>query len=590
MKNSIFRLLSLIYIGLFLSVSGCLQPDGTQNTLINPAIPSGSGSGGDSPDAGGGASPVAEIPVFESSINGGGTIAMAGDAGMNVPSLVSVDNGSGHHLLVTSDTDSVAVLKMSREEPSVMTAMMNRIFPTARATVLEVTDTLAEGGATRADNTCADVEAEFPHVKCIDLDDYDWNSSDRQQIEAFYPSEDYTDSSNPKMHYALMNKRTRAITSGHDEEINGNVLYTRKVPTGNTISANGSLYSVGEGSVVKIDRDDNGRFAVQGQANENYEEFSVTGNRIGFDSEAGVFGALDEDNGVEIIEMDVSTGQVLSRVLSRRPENIARFTSLKRAGNALRYGVENTDNVTNGKLYYALENTNFDSDISAPQEIKFVDSDDDFDSSGDQMTHKQTITFDIDNNGFALVVYQDANDLTRLRIAKQGSTRSFDRFGGEVALEGSSGFVDVQIYKQNTSMNDYGKALLLDQMNNKAWIVEYNTRLGPGAIREINIVNSVDLGNAKNPQAFVLSQDKSKAFIVNKGDESISVISLKDSEGSTIEKPEVLTNIKLASQIKNKAFEFKPESIQIKNDNLIIGARDLKAQVLINTEEVLSKF
>ena len=294
-------------------------------------------------------------------INGGGTIAMAGDAGMNVPSLVSVDNGSGHHLLVTSDTDSVAVLKMSREEPSVMTAMMNRIFPTARATVLEVTDTLAEGGATRADNTCADVEAEFPHVKCIDLDDYDWNSSDRQQIEAFYPSEDYTDSSNPKMHYALMNKRTRAITSGHDEEINGNVLYTRKVPTGNTISANGSLYSVGEGSVVKIDRDDNGRFAVQGQANENYEEFSVTGNRIGFDSEAGVFGALDEDNGVVLSELDGSSGAVIPTGITRTVPSAIRYTAIKKsADNKLRFGIENDGSNFNGKLHYALEDTDLD--------------------------------------------------------------------------------------------------------------------------------------------------------------------------------------------------------------------------------------
>ncbi|MDO8518643.1 MAG: hypothetical protein Q7T11_00585, partial [Deltaproteobacteria bacterium] len=154
---------------------------------------------------------------------------------------------------------------------------------------------------------------------------------------------------------------------------------------------------------------------------------------------------------------------------------------------------------------------------------------------------RDTITFDIDTNGYGLVVFQvvepdpDNPDQQitnfRLRLVNNGPP---DRkvFGGSERYTGSYQFADLQVYHGNsgrpdTDLNNEGKALLLDKNGNKLWQVKFNYQ-GPPSVGKyitMNEAESFSLGTDKDSKAFVLHGNK--AYVAN-GDDTLTEVTLKN--------------------------------------------------------------
>lgn len=367
-----------------------------------------------------------------------------------------------------------------------------------------------------------------------------------------------------------------------EEAVHANLLWVAAKPSVSKPVVD-KIYSLVEGKMVKTQLSD-GNWRVTGDQNNGYEDFAASGNSFGFDSMNNLFGVLDAGDGIGLYHLDplLGTVQWLETATSARA---ADYTVIKYVNENLLYGILEKTAQNNARIFYALDD--FDAlkyglDETFGNSIEFIKSDDKS-AEGIDLTHSRTITFDVDADGYVLVVFEDEDGAIRIRM----SDGDENRFGREISLAGTHEFIDIQIFHKNTSATDYGKALLLDRPSNRLWIVEYNHKIifppPPDFNFEIkSFSKSVDLGENKNPQAFVLNSDKTKAYVINQGDETLTVVDLtKD-----IPESMVTATIQLADYVPDKQLTYIPNSITYKDGHLFVGSEGIRGQLVINTSSI----
>ena len=443
----------------------------------------------------------------------------------------------------------------------------------------------------------------------------------------------------------VVNTETGAISECINERPNKNFLWMRQKPVANTPGPGTSnipsplrgegegeggggervVFAIGKGEragvnnrVVKITEDE-GTFMVWGDWNARYKHEEVNA----YDAKGIVYspsplageggGEGEIDTGILSLNLP-STELHLHEVLmlvdwnfvaasfERREEPDTReYTVLKLVNDKVMFGTEPEDpNNLAAKILDAYDTTPFDSLPGAPGWIEFATADD------ATAPFKRTITFDLhpldasETREYVIVVFEDEGGNCKLRMSNGAPDR---RFGGDEPIGRCSDydFRDLQIYHENSSASDYGKALLLASNNTDEMAVVSFNRRSPGAPREIDIQGWLDLGTDKNPQAFVLNTAKTKAYVINQGGESqtpvvkpsITVLNLKNADGTPRPVPTIEADIPIENYFPSKELAYKPTHLAYHATDsaefLVVGAEEMKGSVVIPTSSLVSR-
>ena len=101
------------------------------------------------------------------------------------------------------------------------------------------------------------------------------------------------------------------------------------------------------------------------------------------------------------------------------------------------------------------------------------------------------------------------------------------------------------------------------------------------------------LGSSKNPQSFVFNSDKSRVFVVNQGDDTISVVTLVDAEGnvrSVSDMESDIVTINLSDYLNGKAFAVTANKAAyystIDGDYLLVGSEGIRGAIVVDLNAV----
>jgi len=337
-------------------------------------------------------------------------------------------------------------------------------------------------------------------------------------------------------HYIYITDGTK-ISTGITATPNTHLLWLAKAPKEITNGPTNFTYEDNSANVFWALTQDIGAaivetdyvFKVVGSHGDNYKMFDASGTtQLAYDSGNHKLGSNILNSGLPIdsftatdlvstaFSLDGTTTVPDTEIYNKVKYTVdgkLRFVRKPNSGK----GIEN--------IYYALN--------SSTDEITFFD-----DSTWSETTLlgisavTNTIAFDVESSGTGLVLFE-ANDSLRFRMAYGAH-----RYGGTSALgitctydsDGLCNYRDLQIYRENSSTTEYGRALLLDKDNNRVGSVRYNYQDGTGSA----VITWIALGIGKTPVSMVLNGDKSKAYVLNQGDDTVSVLTLTNAQGSLL--------------------------------------------------------
>lgn len=371
------------------------------------------------------------------------------------------------------------------------------------------------------------------------------------------------------------------------ERPNTNVLYTREAPKDTIAGPWGRPVVLTNDKGVVIGEGNDGNFAVRGDFNDNYRTLDAMGvEELAFDSTSTqmAFRSPLLNIRTDILDFDPAgaLGGVDNIADIRREalENTRSFSVLKYSGDGkLRFGREVEDttiaDAKRGRIYNAI-------DLSDGETIRFLEDVD----GGGSIIHSKTITFDVDSDGTTLVLFRLPSGNYRINMVNQTVPPPAVRYVEAPEISGTHDFKDLVIY-QNQIGPTAGRFLLVDASNNTVWHGRYfvditdprtdhfvTTSLEPA-------VNGISVGG--NPQSIVIDGSKSKAYIVNRDSDSVSVIDLKDVAGVVLDRPAVSSTINLRNSIPGKEMVIRPNQVamDVMGENLIIGAENLRSALVV---------
>ncbi|MDP2672089.1 MAG: hypothetical protein Q8O68_01100, partial [Candidatus Daviesbacteria bacterium] len=413
----------------------------------------------------------------------------------------------------------------------------------------------------------------------------------------------------PKYFNYLIKKSTNQFSEPVAEPINHNLVYTRTAPTVLTQGPDGVVYGRAKDGIRLVNID--GRMRVAGDRKKDYVDFA-TGNAVGmaFDKDSGDLAFRKAKEGISLAETlldtDIDTEIALAygawKVFDTGEtvtvEEAKEYTVLKRARDGkLRFGTRPSDELLKSRKIYSVFNTQEES-------IEFLKGEE---LSGENpIVHRRTVTFDVDANNTALVVFQDDQDLYRLRMASLGPNNKLEvpvKLGGENVLtdEGNkqaNRFKELSIYRAQDSKDQAsGYALLLDSQENAIWQIEYYVQMvSPFKNHILKDTlpndNSTLIPVGTTPIDMVLSKDSKKAYVLNQGDKTISILSLFDGD-KTLSVEDIKKNtqtISLKDYLGEKNIDLVPTSLAYrdtdKGDYLLVGSEGINGAIVIDLKTI----
>lgn len=338
--------------------------------------------------------------------------------------------------------------------------------------------------------------------------------------------------------------------------------------------------------------DNNGLFTVTGNHHNKYKAFDALDiSELIYDPLQNKLGGLIPNSGLPISTFDNSLGLLDPSAfnlfgLTEVPETIL-YNKIKYTDDGFMRFIRKPDNATSTEyIYNALDST--------VNNIRFFDNDL---STISQITN--TIAFDVESSGWGLVLFEENNNL-RFRMATNYSSY---RYGGKNILNiqcnyneaGLCNYSDLLIYQNNADNNangkftdsiDKGRALLLDN-NNRAGIISYDNQNEGDA----KIDGWISLGENKNPIALVLNSRKDTAYILNQGDNTITVLTLKNN-GIALSLARIgLAEINLVDYLEGRNNRITPTSLVYHHNNaegeyLLVGSESLKGAIVIDVKKL----
>lgn len=411
------------------------------------------------------------------------------------------------------------------------------------------------------------------------------------KVECYYPS----DESVQQLHVAVIHE-DGLMSESIQENVHENLLWQKEAPKGSVVQAEDNLYSLTNDTVTKIAKNDEGQWSVAGQHKDSYATFKTTNAAgLAYYETGKVFGVIENDTGVRLYRQNAD-GQVTDTgFVSTRP-GIKRITSLKSVNHRLMYGAEfESDNSIEhpSAIFDALKGSSIAEELmNSPEgtdldfeDINVVENTADVDADMNWMTFSKTLAFDMDSEGWVLTVYEDLEGQVRMRLSKHQNFTTV-KYGGLTPIpEGSYNFKDMKVYSPN-AIQEYGKALLLDQASSKAMVIHFNTKFG--LPKDVSLFDSVSLGENTHPVAMSFNADKSKAYIVNE-DETVSVLSLLNADMTVKEVPTLIGNVNIKDFISDKQdIVIQPKGILFDHGKLIISGEQIKGQLIVDEATINS--
>jgi len=396
-------------------------------------------------------------------------------------------------------------------------------------------------------------------------------------IECFF---DPQNQSPANLALALTDGNSNLLSEIITENLQANVFYVRDAQT-DLVDAAGDLYTLTNGVGVRINTQENSsnnNFRVNGDYRNNYAAFESDGDQFLYQA----------DNSVLILKNNVSGFSVLQ---GNNIIDLFQITSYQTGGQATEYTVFKPYEEI---VYYAIaQNTSdeaflynlFEYEMSffgmtsrnynfTYNHIRFISPTNDNDALGRKLTHTRTLAFDINNDGYALVLYQDGENKIRLR-----ASNSSNFLGARTRLQGfdinTFDFRDIQFFAED-------RALLLDALNNRLWLIELDV-----AQNFVTQVLNAHVLVGQTPIQLVMNTAKTRAYVLNAGDESISVISLANSNGTPRTQPAVIATYPLTRALGGKNLTWSPNTLAVTEDSLFVGSQNLKAVIQIQLSEII---
>lgn len=375
-------------------------------------------------------------------------------------------------------------------------------------------------------------------------------------VECFFNSQNQ---SPQKLYFTLGDANHKKYSDVYSESIQPSMYYVKQAPQ-DLLYAKNELYVITQNQGVEIVfSETDQKKQVQGAYTENYEAFATQDSKIIYDDKNDFFATLNQQTGLSLLKQ--IGNQVWQNVASYTQNKATQFTVFKNYGETIYYGIEQ-NNAEEASLYNLYENTAHYSNLADLQydHLQFLNSTNNLDVMGQKILHKKTLGFDFNSDGFALILFQDSMNQFRLRaVNASGSV-----IGGKRTLHSpyanTFDFQDIQFY-------DHDRALILDKLNDRLWVVEFNQE---DKILSAQLNHFVQVGHS--PVQMRMNQDKTQVYVLNEVDESISIVSLASSDLSKRYHPEILGTFYLKDLFPKKSFNFAPQTLTLSETSLFVGS------------------
>ncbi len=526
------------------SSSGSNATDASSESSGSSSDESGTGESGSDSEGESGDSdliPTAQLPY--PSLKTDDTFAFAQDSEQDVPITGSVSDYGSDSIVAVSTSDITASAMLIKSPRPLWERVRERGF--------FIADAYAS-----TDNVLCSTEG----ITCCPL-------NDDGTFECYYET---TDSSVTSVYLAVIDGNGDIVSDSVEIDVDSNFHYLGETPQ-DVVLAGDDIYTITNGVAVKTTyNSEHERFEVAGDHEDNYADFTAEGSKIAYDSSSSSFGVLDSQNGVSLMELADDT--VTDLGASATQEDATGYTAIKAVDGHLYYGIseEIDDEAYVYNALYAYQDSLTQSRATGSN-FKFI-------ATEDGLTHKETLAFDINSSNRGVFVFKDADDNIRARISNGSDTM----FGGDTPLSCSSScetfdFKDIQFF-------DRSHALLLDAANDMAWIISADADAQTVTSTLDSTSGGIEVGD--NPVAMVINTTGTRAYVLDAGNESISVINLKNSDGTTRVLPRRIATQSLSSEVSLGSRSFTPNTLKFADGKLIVGSSNMKALLVLDVANI----
>lgn len=228
--------------------------------------------------------------------------------------------------------------------------------------------------------------------------------------------------------------------------------------------------------------------------------------------------------------------------------------------------------------------------------------------------YSNTLVYDVDSHGCGLLIFEDADENKRIKMACAPQEVNFVRmdqlypeFGSDQPLQGvneNTRFDDLIIYDESSDNANIiqGKALLVDSGNHQLWQISYHNpqqRLrarDPAWIHaDLIDANSIPMGAAL--KSFTITPDRKYLFAVNEDEDKVVAFKLKDENNKALDIA-TIRNSKTDVTIKDKINwnpdnegKIQPNALTIQkvddtHEYLVVGSQALKGSVWFDLKPI----
>lgn len=504
----------------------------------------------------GSASPMAEIPLPSNapSIDTQLSINSAQDGMGNIPSNSQAgtvsDFATGDQVALSTQPYTPESASLSRTERSYLATKFPSFFAPAHAD----TDICAN-----EDVACCPINADGSWDNCY------LNTGTETPAN---------------LYLTVVNHEGVVQSASVSDVVLSNLNWLATEPTDIVTTSSGGVYAKTEETVIASTTDSTGATAVQGDYSDTspYVNMYSQGTEIALSSSSYV-GTLSQDGvylydvrGTEVNTLDTSS------ITGHTVISFSKINKLDTFGESF-FGIEE-EAMNSAKLFAWNTSSTSRGASSSSNNITIIDGD--TDDSGTTMEHIKTLAFDsteISGTPYTAVAYIDGVNNTNIRIIKGRGNYASERFGlpDDLEITPSTNIKDILLY--NESSSNAVKIALLDADNQKVHIGEADVSAQTLSFPESK---SIDVGS--NPVGMSIDSTTGNLFVANAGDQTISVISLFNSDGTARTTPAVFETINLPDLFSGKSISFNLNTITLDSSKIYLGDTTHKSMININKD------
>jgi hypothetical protein len=506
----------------------------------------------------------APVAVMPGAFLQGGSLAFKSDSGDNVP-VIGLENAIADF----ADGDQVIISDIELEAEVACLEKGSPAFAQGygAASLVKKISNLVISEA-HAEETAASI--------CDDEDKTCCPIQDDGSFECFYP---LVDQSVASVFISVVDEEGNYVTDEVTEEtIQPNLMYVKNAPS-DVAELDGSLFSLGNSKGTSFVTDAESELRV-----DEYEKFEAEGSKLGFSTNDGLVGVLDDNVGIRLYEKDGDDITDTTEVDTFT--DATEYTFFRPINNLLYYGYEQE----------ASEDAHLEAATTPELEDPTKHLPRHFLQTGDGVFHTKTLSYDSTTYGwgdiYSIVSFIDNSNNLRLRLVQNYGDLAEERLDNSTWKTTSEANVkDIQIYYDNDTAEAIN-FVVLDDMNNKVRVGSYD--LGAATVEHtLDDNKAIDVGSSAKSMHF--SSDSGKLYVLSQGAKNVAVIPLMSDTETIIadpkteaeSDPDFIKYIDLTGLITNyaeKGITLSPNSMTFLDgsDKLIVGDATTRAAIEVD--------